>query len=153
MIYVIIGLLGVIADFLTKKLAVNFLKDGAEFILIENVFKLSYVENRGAAFGILQDARYVFIVLTVLIVGFLIWILKSTKTNSIAFKTGITFLISGAVGNFIDRVFQGYVVDFLDFYLIDFPVFNVADCLVCVGAGLVVIYYLFFDCEGKKVNE
>ena len=153
MIYFIIGILGVVADFVTKKLAVAYLKGGNEVILIEKVFKLSYVENKGAAFGIFQDMRYVFVVLTVLIVFFLFWLLKSQKTQSRIFKTGIILMISGAVGNFIDRVFLGYVVDFLNFYLIDFPVFNVADCFVCIGAGLLVIYYLFFDCEGKKVNE
>ncbi len=153
MIYFIIGILGVIADFVTKKLAATHLKGGNEVILIEKVFKLSYVENFGAAFGIFQDMRYVFIVLTVLIVLFLIWLLKSQKIENRLFKTGITLMITGAVGNFIDRVFLGYVVDFLDFYLINFPVFNVADCFVCIGAGLLIIYYLFFDCEGKKVNE
>lgn len=153
MIYFIIGILGVVADFVTKKLAVAYLKGGNEVILIEKVFKLSYVENKGAAFGIFQDMRYVFVVLTVLIVFFLFWLLKSQKTQSRIFKTGIILMISGAVGNFIDRVFLGYVVDFLNFYLVDFPVFNVADCFVCIGAGLLVIYYLFFDCEGKKVNE
>ena len=153
MIYFIIGILGVIADFVTKRLAVMHLKGGNEVILIEKIFKLSYVENRGAAFGIFQDMRYVFIVLTVLIVLFLIWLLKNQKFENRFFKTGITFMISGAVGNFIDRVFLGYVVDFLDFYLINFPVFNVADCFVCIGAGLLIVYYLFFDWEGKKVNE
>ncbi len=153
MIYLIIGIFGIILDFATKKLAAAHLKGGTEVILIEKVFKLSYVENFGAAFGIFQDMRYVFIVLTVLIVFFLFWLLKDAKTKSRIFKTGITLMITGAVGNFIDRVFLGYVVDFLDFYLIDFPVFNVADCFVCVGAGLLIIYYLFFDCEGKKVNE
>lgn len=150
MIYFIIGFFGVIADFVTKKLAVSHLKGGNEVIIIEKVFKLSYVENRGAAFGIFQDMRYVFIVLTVLIVLFLIWLLKSQKIESGIFKIGITLMITGAVGNFIDRVFLGYVVDFLDFYLINFPVFNVADCFVCIGAGLLIVYYLFFDCEGKR---
>lgn len=153
MIYLIIGILGVIVDFITKKFAEFHLKGGSEVILIEKVFKLSYVENRGAAFGIFQDMRYVFIVLTVLIVFFLLWLLKKEKTESRIFRTGITLMITGAVGNFIDRVSIGYVVDFINFHLINFPVFNVADCFVCIGAGLLIVYYLFFDCEGKKVNE
>jgi len=147
MIYSVLCFFGILIDFFTKKAAVKFLKDGSDIILLEGIFKLSYVENRGAAFGILADKRYVFIVLTVVIVAFLIvWILKQ-KSSHFLIKLGTAFVISGATGNFIDRVFLGYVVDFLDFYLINFPVFNVADCFVCAGAFLIVIYYLFFEKE------
>lgn len=147
MIYSVLCFLGILLDFFTKKAAVKFLKDGSDIILLDGIFKLSYVENRGAAFGILADKRYVFIVLTVIIVAFLIvWLLKQKNTHFLI-KLGASFVISGAIGNFIDRVFLGYVVDFLDFYLINFPVFNVADCFVCVGAFLIVIYYLFFEKE------
>ena len=152
MIYFIIGILGVIADFITKKLAVIHLKGGDEIVLIEKVFKLSYVENKGAAFGIFQDMRYVFIVLTVLIVFFLIWLLKSQKIENRIFKTGITLMISGAIGNFIDRVYFGYVRDFIRVDFIEFPVFNIADCFVCIGAGLYILY-AFSDMFKKKEEK
>ena len=153
-VYYLIGILGVIFDFFTKKAAVKYLKDAPDMVIIEDVFHLSYVENRGAAFGILANQRYVFIVLTVVIIATLIWWLHKKKPEGILMKLGATLVISGAVGNFIDRVFLGYVVDFLNFCLINFPVFNVADCLVCSGAFLIALYYLFFDKENTgRIEE
>lgn len=145
MIYFVLVISGLIIDFITKKLAVIYLKSGTEKIIIDGIFKLSYVENKGAAFGILKNQRYVFIILTILIIAFILfWIIKNKPTSKML-KIGAALLISGALGNLIDRVMLGYVVDFLDFYLINFPVFNFADCFVCIGAGLVAIYYLFFE--------
>lgn len=148
--YFFAGIIGIIIDFITKKLAVGYLKDGADKILIDGVFKLSYVENRGAAFGILSNHRVLFIALTVFIVLLILIMLIKLKPKSRLLRWGATLIISGAAGNLADRIMLGYVVDFLDFYLIGFPVFNFADCFVCVGAFASVLYYLFFD--GKKAD-
>lgn len=148
--YFFAGIIGIIIDFITKKLAVGYLKDGADKILIDGVFKLSYVENRGAAFGILSNHRALFIALTVFIVLLILIMLIKLKPKSRLLRWGATLIISGAAGNLADRIMLGYVVDFLDFYLIGFPVFNFADCFVCVGAFASLLYYLFFD--GKKAD-
>ena len=100
---------------------------------------LTYVENKGAAFGMLADQRWVFMVVSsvaiVALTGYLLWKKPTDKWECLA----ITFIVGGGVGNMIDRVSLGYVIDMIDFRLIDFAVFNVADSFVCVGAGLWVL--------------
>lgn len=112
-------------------------------VVIKDFFYLTYLENRGAAFGVLQNYRWVFIVLTIIAVGFMIWYFIKNKNTVL--RISIAFLISGAVGNFIDRLFRGFVVDFLDFYPFgyDFPIFNFADICVNIGAFLLVYYVIF----------
>ncbi len=148
MLYLILGICIVLADAVTKLLAVRWLMPIRTMPLWEGVFRLTYVENRGAAFGMLQGGRVFFVVASVLIISAMLWLAKKYKNRSKALNCGVTFIIAGAVGNIIDRVFRGFVVDFLDFCLIDYPVFNVADIFVCVGAGLLAIFIIFF--ENKK---
>lgn len=144
-LYVLTFLFGVCLDFSTKRWAEKTLMDTGGIDLIKGVFRFTYVENRGAAFGILQNRRYIFILLTLVIATVLIiWVLKKKETG-LVLKFGVTFVIAGAMGNMIDRVFLGYVVDFIDFCLINFPVFNVADCFVCVGAAMIAIHYIYIE--------
>ncbi len=118
------------------------------FPLIDGVFALSYVENRGAAFGMLEDARAFFIVATVLVCGAVIYFaVKEYKRLPALMKVSLALILSGALGNFIDRVFLGYVRDMLYFELINFPVFNVADSAICIGAALLILDLYFF--KGK----
>lgn len=121
-----------------------------KFPVIEDFFYLTYVENRGAAFGMLQNFRWGFIVLTVVAVGGMIWYFTRNKNKILRFS--IALLISGAVGNFIDRLLRGFVVDFLDFYPFgyDFPVFNVADICIDVGVFILLIYIIFIHKEPDK---
>ena len=145
MIYVAIILIGFFLDRITKSLAVKNLIDSPR---PGSIINLRYLENRGAAFGILQDSRVFFIILTLLIVGYLIYYFAKTyKTNPKLLNYSLAMIIAGALGNFYDRLFQGYVVDFLEFAFVDFPIFNVADIFVTVGAGLMIIYLLFFEKE------
>jgi len=120
------------------------------FPVIKDFFYLTYVENRGAAFGILQNFRWIFIVLTVIVVGAMIWYFIRNKNRVL--RLSLALLISGAVGNFIDRALRGFVVDFLDFYPFgyDFPVFNVADICINVGVFFLIIYVVFIYQEPKK---
>jgi len=113
------------------------------FVVIKDFFYLTYLENRGAAFGMLQNQRWLFIILTVVAVSFMIWYLIKNKNTIL--RLSMAFLISGAAGNFIDRLFRGFVVDFLDFYPFgyDFPIFNFADICVNIGAFLLVYYVIF----------
>lgn len=119
-------------------------------IVIKDFFHLTYLENRGAAFGILQNFRWAFILLTIVLVGIMIWYF--IKNKSIVLRVSLAFLISGAIGNFIDRLLRGFVVDFLDFYPFgyDFPIFNFADICVNVGAFLLVYYVLFIYKEPEN---
>ena len=135
----------VLIDQLTKLLVINTIKGAETLPLIEDVFHLTYWENRGAAFGILQNQRVLFIVLTILIVSAVIIFMIAKKPKSLMLNISLTLLMGGAIGNFIDRALKGYVVDFLDFRLINFPIFNAADCFVVVGAVLLAIYLIFME--------
>ena len=146
-------LIFILADFFSKRLAVQFLKDNTAIEILPGILRLSYVENTGAAFGIMQNMRWFFVVLTVIIILVFMYIQKTKMNKTRFFDTGVLFVISGAIGNFIDRLCLGYVVDFIDFYLIDFPVFNIADIFVCIGTGLICIHYLFFEKEEKEIEN
>ncbi len=139
------------ADQLTKALAVKYLKPVGEVPLWQGVFHFTYVENPGMAFGMLKDHRWVFMtvsVLGILLVGaYLFWYGKSTDRLTTA---GLLLIMGGGIGNMIDRVALGYVVDFFDFTLIDFAVFNVADSFVCIGAGLIALGFILTAVKEKK---
>ena len=113
--------------------------------LVSGVFELRYLENHGAAFGILQNQRWLFLVLTLAFVGFLVFAYIKMPGGRRHFPLRILCitLMAGALGNFVDRLSLGYVRDFLYFRLIDFPIFNVADIYVTVSAFVVVILLLF----------
>ena len=136
----------------TKSLVVHQLKDQSDIILIPGVFQLHYLENRGAAFGILQNQRIIFVILTIIYLAAVFWFLHRCPKNGRYTLLHIiaSVLTAGALGNFIDRLRLGYVVDFFYFSLINFPVFNVADIFVCVGVGLFCIYTLFFSEKDEK---
>lgn len=132
--------MGLVIDRLTKIYAVNNLM---EKNIDGKVFNLTYLENRGAAFGILQDKRLIFIILTTTIVIYLLYyFIKNIKTSPMILNLSLAMIISGAIGNFYDRLIQGYVVDFIEFSFVRFPVFNVADILVTAGCALMIIYIL-----------
>ncbi len=135
----------VIADQLTKIMAVDRLKDKDAFVIIEGVFEFYYLENTGTAWGLFDGARYVFLILTVIILLAIVFIvLKMPYTKKYMPLHILTVLISaGAVGNFIDRLLYGYVRDFIYFKLIDFPVFNMADIYVTVSMFALAFLILF----------
>ena len=154
LIWIVVIVASVFADQLTKQLVVNFLDREEPLEIIRGVLRFSYVENRGAAFGMLDDHRWVFmIVSTVAIVGLIFYMWKFCRENKLL-CLGLSLIIGGGIGNMIDRIYLGYVIDFIDFCA--FPkiwmwVFNVADACVCVGAGIVALY-LVIDIvrESKK---
>ncbi len=111
--------------------------------VIEGVFEFSYVENRGAAFGILQDQRWIFIVLTIAVVIAAVWLLFSGRVKNWMVRIPIILALAGGVGNLIDRIWHGYVVDMFYFKLIDFAVFNFADVCVVVGCIWLILSILF----------
>ena len=139
------AILLIILDQWTKNQAVISLKDHAK-VLINGVFELRYLENQGAAWGMFSGARFFFVVFACLlsIVFAYIYFNMPTESKYNWMKLVIVLFISGALGNMIDRVVNGFVVDFFYFSLIDFPVFNVADIYITCGAFLFVILILFY---------
>ena len=135
----------IIFDRISKNLAKIKLKGNEPFVLIKNVFELRYLENRGAAFSIFENKQTFFLVVTCIFIIVMIYAiikLPLEKKYNI-FEIVLVFLVSGAIGNMIDRIIQGYVVDYFYFSLIDFPIFNVADIYVSVGCVVFAIILLF----------
>lgn len=143
-----------VADQITKFLAVSELKPIYTYPIIKDVLHLTYLENTGAAFGILKNARWIFMILTtaVVIALALFIVLRRDKISGLL-TVGLCFVIGGGIGNMIDRVFNGYVVDFVDFRLINFAIFNVADSFVTVGVILIVIDVLFGKGRSLLVSD
>lgn len=141
MMYIIIIILGLLLDRLSKGYAINnFIENPIEGPFVN----FTYLENRGAAFGILQDKRFFFLIITLVIVCYLLYHFYNTyKTNPKILNISLALIISGALGNFYDRFVNGFVVDFIEFSFFNFPVFNVADIFVTVGCALMIIYIIF----------
>lgn len=133
-------------DQFTKHLAVEGLRGQRPFVLLPGVFELRYLENQGAAFGVLQGKRTFFLVVTVLMVALLVYIYGRIPVQKHFYALhGICIaLFAGALGNCIDRIENDYVIDFFYFSLIDFPIFNVADIYVTCGMAVFVVLFLFY---------
>ncbi|MGL5314096.1 MAG: signal peptidase II [Peptostreptococcaceae bacterium] len=150
MLYELIIVLLIGIDQLSKLWAVNSLKEIGSIPIIENVFHLTYVENRGAAFGMLQNNQIIFVVVALVASVYGLYYLHTKKVNLVG-KAGILLIIAGAIGNAIDRVRLGFVVDYFDFRIIWEYVFNIADIFVVVGTILLCIYIIFY--EDKKEEK
>ena len=137
-ILIIVGV--VILDQGTKLLMMNLLPNVKDTIpIIQDFFHFTHVRNTGMAFGMMKDHRWVFMVFsTVAIVGLAGYLFRF-RPESRWMQVSMAMIIGGGVGNMIDRIVLGYVVDFIDFTLIDFAVFNIADSFVCVGAGIMML--------------
>ncbi len=151
-IILIAGVIGLIAvDRFTKWLAVEYLMDKPDCILADGVLRLHYLENRGAAFGMLQNSQILFSILTFVFLAVIIWYFVKVPADKRyrPFNVCLTFLAAGALGNFIDRLSQQYVVDFIYFEIIDFPVFNVADIYVSISVIVIVLLLIFHYKDGE----
>lgn len=149
---IIIITTGLILDRLTKIWASSALKI-QDIVIIKDFFSFSYLENRGAAFGIFQNKVILLALVTIAVLAGMVYYLIKYKPSSKLFKVSAALIISGAIGNLIDRVYYNYVVDFIMFHYKDvyyFPTFNVADIMVVAGTALMVIYLLKEDKDGKN---
>lgn len=151
----IIFVASIILDQLTKVWAVNVLKDGSSIKIIGNFLRFTYAENKGAAFSILQNQRWFFIIVTIVMLIVLAYIYFKTKNLNKLSKLSIAMIAGGAIGNFIDRLMLGYVIDFIDvrfgsFY--NFPIFNIADSFVVCGTILMIFLILFNKFEKSEIN-
>ena len=146
--------LGIALDQITKFLAVKFLKPIFSTPFIEGFISFTYHENTGAAFGSFKDNRWVFMtVSTVAIIAMTVF-LYMRKCPNMLYSTAVALIVSGGIGNMIDRIFLGYVVDFIEPTFINFAIFNVADCFVTVGAfGLIVLLIIDILKDAKRKKK
>ena len=149
--------LAVALDQWTKALVVEHLKPIYTLPIIEDIFHFTYATNRGAAFSMLADHPWVFmLVSTVAIIGMLVYLFIGKNLTALV-RYPLAAVIGGGIGNMIDRVALGYVVDMFDLLLFEYPVFNLADCFVVVGAILGSIYYLWlyekYDAPKKESSD
>ena len=150
MIWPVIAGLIVVFDQLTKHWISQGFLVGESKPIIPGVFQLTHIKNTGASWGMFSGARIAFILLTFLfLAALLIWYIRKRPTNRLLLLA-LSLITGGAIGNLIDRMIAGQVTDFLDFCLIHFPVFNVADIAITVGAILLFIYLLF---HSENQNE
>jgi len=153
MIMIISILLLAALDQYSKFLALERLKPIGNITVIPNWFDLTFVENRGAAFGILQGQVWFFILITIAVTVFAIYYIRKMQGNDKVhnwMKVSIVLILAGAWGNAIDRILKGYVVDYFEFTFISYPVFNVADIYVVMGTILMTVLILFFGDDKDK---
>lgn len=158
-IWILIIICAVLLDQGSKLLVAEFLSREEPLVIIKGVFRFTYVENRGAAFGMFDDHRWVFMILSTIGIAAMLFYLWRFRPESKLACVAISMVIGGGIGNMIDRVVLGYVIDFIDFCA--FPnlwvwVFNVADSFVCVGAGLLMLYLVMDivkECKASRVAK
>jgi len=150
-IIIIVGI--VIFDQLMKVAAANVLTalPGHTYVFIPGFASFTYVQNTGAAFSLFANATLVLTILSiVLVVALFVVLYKTKKVRSLLLKMSLMFIIGGAIGNMIDRIFLGFVRDMIEFTFVKFAIFNVADSFVSIGAVLLGVYLLFYWDKGKK---
>jgi signal peptidase II len=135
----------VLVDQWIKNLAKNLLSKYSTIPLIKDILHFTYVENFGAAFGILKNQKIFLVGVTAFLILCMILFIFSNKIKIDLGFWALCLIVSGGIGNLIDRVYSGFVVDYIDFRLIDFAVFNLADSYVSVGAVLLLIYYALIE--------
>ena len=131
-----IGIIIFLVDQLVKHLVVSGMHLGESIPVVKGIFHITYVLNPGAAFGMLEHQRWVFILVAVAVLLVAGIFYSRLKKESALLQVGAGLLLGGAVGNLVDRIQTGLVVDFLDFRV--WPVFNIADIAICVGAGILI---------------
>lgn len=151
-IYYIIAMILIGLDQLSKYLTVQEIALGEVVPVIPNVLSLTYIRNSGAAWSILEDQMIFFYVITVVVVGALIYFLHTEGKKSPIASTGTAFIMGGAIGNFIDRLHLKYVIDMIRLEFINFPIFNVADMALTIGVIILIGYIVYDELVKKKVK-
>ena len=156
LLYLLLAALMVVADQLIKYWTVTVLQPIGSIPWWEGVFHLTYVENTGAAFSMLEGRQGFFIVVTVAAFLFMAYLYKTGMIRGVLGNLCIAFILGGAVGNFIDRLRLGYVIDMFDFCLINFAVFNFADICITIGGALFVLLAILdykAEVEAEKAKK
>ncbi len=141
MAYIIMFLI-IILDQVIKNIILNNFYFGQSLAVINNIFHITYVQNTGAAFGILKNHSLFFIIITIVIISAIIFMLHKSFKGNIYLNIYFGLILGGAMGNLIDRIRLGYVVDYLDFRI--WPVFNLADSFIVIGS-IFIMFYMFFS--------
>ncbi|MFD2638200.1 signal peptidase II [Piscibacillus salipiscarius] len=155
--YYVITLLIVLFDQATKWMVALNMNLYDSYEVIPGFFWITSHRNTGAAWGILEGQMWLFYIVTVIVIGILIYYMQLYKNSYPWLMIGFAFILGGAIGNFIDRIFLQEVIDFIDLNIFgyDFPIFNLADSALTVGVILVIIMMLIDEMKnkGKKVDE
>ncbi len=152
----VVALVCVLLDRATKYLAAAFIGLGESKIAIDGVLNFTYIRNEGMAFGLLSDKRYIFIIASViLLAAILVFLFIYRKQANVWFKASCGLILGGGIGNMIDRIYLGYVIDFIDVRILSFWkwVFNIADACVCVGVGMFAVYLIYDAVKTEKENK
>lgn len=153
--YYLIALIIIGIDQLTKWLVIKRMELHEQIPIIENFFYLTSHRNKGAAWGILQNQMTFFYIITVIVIIGVVYYMQKYGKNQKLLSVALSFILGGAIGNFIDRLFREEVVDFFDFIIFgyDFPIFNVADSALVVGVGLFLIATFIDEKQKGKVKQ
>ena len=154
-IYLFIILFEVLLDQFSNQIVTAYLDLYQKVEVIPSFFNLTYVQNYGAGFSILEGQRFLFLFITIVAIIIFSYMLYKGKNSHIVYKTSLLLILGGTLGNFIDRIVHTYVVDFLDFIIFgyDFPVFNIADSFLTIGVILLLIYTLFIEGKNGKNTD
>ncbi len=147
-----IAALVAVIDQIIKYFVVSYLPSAGTTEFIPYILDLTYVENRGVAFGMFKDMRWIFVVFVLIIICVLLYIIIFKKINSKLFYVSSALIIGGGIGNLIDRIFYGYVIDYLQLSFFS-PVCNFADYCITIGTVLMVVFLLFFSDSSKKEKK
>ena len=139
---IILTIVFLIIDIVSKVIVSSLMDVHDSIKIIDNFFYITYVRNTGAAWSIFSDKTWLIIIISLVIIGIVVFYIYKNKPKMKLEKIGYSLILGGAVGNFLDRIIYGYVVDFLDFYIFgyNYPIFNLADTFIVVGIFLLVIY-------------
>ena len=148
--YYIIAVLLIIIDQISKWLIVQNFALYEEKVLVPGFFSLFYIQNKGAAWGIFEGKMVFFYIITVLVVGYLVYTFHKYPIKSKLVGYSFSLILAGAICNFIDRLLNGFVVDMFRLDFINFPIFNVADVCLTVGVALMIIHVLFFEEDEER---
>lgn len=154
-VYYIIAAIIIIVDQITKWVVVKNMELYEQITIVKDFFYFTSHRNKGAAWGILEGKMIFFYIVTTIVVIGVIYYMQKYARNDKLLAISLSFVLGGAIGNFIDRLFRGEVVDFLDFIIFgyDFPIFNVADSSLVVGVTLILIATFIDEKQKKKGNN
>lgn len=153
LLYYILAVVLVGIDQLVKYLTVQNIPLHETVEFIPGVLSFTYHQNTGAAWSILEGQMWFFYIITIIVIGVIIYYMQSQKKHHPLLSTALSFLLAGAAGNFIDRLFHQYVIDMFRLEFIQFPIFNVADAALTVGVVLMIIYLIIDELNMYKQKK
>lgn len=148
--YYIIAFIIIIIDQFTKYLTISSISLGEIIKVLPGILSFTYIQNTGAAWSILQGQMIFFYIVTIIVVCLLVYFLHNDAKGSPLLSTAIAFMIGGALGNFIDRLFHQFVIDMIRLEFISFPIFNVADMALTIGVTLMIIGVIYEEYIADK---